>query len=37
MSGAPTATATGGGTFFRTTPAAGLVGVALDPDNGKDQ
>jgi hypothetical protein len=37
MSGAPTATATGGCTFFRSTPAAGLDGFAFDPDNGKDQ
>jgi hypothetical protein len=37
LSGAPTATASGGCTFFRSTPVAGLVGGALDPDNRKDQ
>jgi hypothetical protein len=36
LSGAPTATATGGCTFFRSAPIA-LVARALDPDNGKDQ
>jgi hypothetical protein len=37
MSGAPTATAAGGGTFFRSAAAAGLVGVTFDSDDGKDQ
>jgi hypothetical protein len=37
LSGAPTATATGRCTFFRSAPTAGFVGVAFDPDNGKDQ
>jgi len=37
MSGAPTATATGCCTFFRSAPTAGVVGFAVDPDNGKDQ
>jgi len=36
LSGAPTATATGGCTFFRSASAV-LVGWTLDPDNGKDQ
>jgi hypothetical protein len=36
LSGAPTATATGGCTFFRSASAA-LVGWTFDPDNGKDQ
>src|SRR5437588_12979636 len=35
-SGAPTATAAGGCTFFRSAPIA-LVGWAFDPDNGQDQ
>jgi hypothetical protein len=37
LSGAPTAAASGCCTFFRATPVAGLVGVAFNPDNGKDQ
>jgi hypothetical protein len=37
MSGAPTATATRGRTFFRTAATAGLVGLAFDPDDGEDQ
>ena len=36
-SGAPTATATGRCALFRSAPAAGFVGFAFDPDNGKDQ
>jgi hypothetical protein len=36
LSGAATATATGGFAFFRSAPIA-LVGRAFDPDNGKDQ
>src|SRR5262249_52780312 len=36
-SGAPTETATRRCTFCRPAPAIGLVGHALDPDNGKDQ
>jgi len=36
LSGAPTATATGGSTFFRAASAA-LVGWTLNPDNRKDQ
>jgi hypothetical protein len=36
LSGSPTATATGGCTFFRAAPTA-LVVRTLDPDNGKDQ
>src|ERR1043166_3120922 len=38
-SGAPTTTAAGGCplTLFRSAAIAGLVGVAVDPDNGKDQ
>jgi hypothetical protein len=36
LSGAPTATATGGCAFFRPAPAA-LFGSTFDPDNGKDQ
>jgi hypothetical protein len=34
MSGAPTATAAGGGTFFRSAATAG--GFAFDPDDGED-
>jgi len=37
LSGAPTATAAGGCTFFRSTTVAGFVGVAFDTDNGEDQ
>jgi hypothetical protein len=36
LSGAPTATATGGCTFFRSAPTA-LVGRTFNPDNRKDQ
>jgi hypothetical protein len=36
LSGAPTATATGGCTFLRSA-SADLVGWTFDPDNGKDQ
>jgi hypothetical protein len=36
LSGAPTATAAGGCTFFRSAPTA-LVGRTFNPDNGKDQ
>jgi len=35
MSGAPTATAAGGRTFFRSTATAGFIGVAFDPDDGR--
>src|ERR1700733_15902706 len=34
---APTATAARGRTLFRSASAAGFVGLALDPDDGKDQ
>jgi hypothetical protein len=37
MSGASTATAARGRAFFRSAAAAGLIGFALDPDNGEDQ
>src|SRR5712692_5350239 len=37
MSGAPTATAAGGRTFFRSTATAGFIGVAFDPDDGENQ
>jgi hypothetical protein len=37
MSGAPTATAAWGRTFFRSAATAGLIGLALDPDDGEDQ
>ena len=37
MSGAPTATAAGGRTFFRPTATAGFIGVAFDPDDGENQ
>jgi hypothetical protein len=37
MSGTPTATAAGCCTLFRSMPTAGLVGLAFDPDNRKDQ
>jgi hypothetical protein len=37
MSGAPTATAAGGRTFFRSAATAGFIGVAFDPDDGEDQ
>ena len=37
MSGAPAATAAWGRTFLRPASVAGLVGVAFNPDNGKDQ
>jgi hypothetical protein len=34
---APTATAAGSGAFFRPAATAGFIGVAFDPDDGKDQ
>jgi hypothetical protein len=36
-SGAPTATAAGCRTFFRSAPVAGFAGFAFDADNRKDQ
>lgn len=36
-SGAPTATATGRRTFFRSASVAGFNDLALDADDGKDQ
>jgi hypothetical protein len=37
MSGAPTATAAGSRTFFRSTATAGFIGVAFDPNDGENQ
>jgi hypothetical protein len=37
LSGAPAAAASGRRTFFRPASVAGLVGIAFNPDNGKDQ
>jgi hypothetical protein len=37
MSGASTPATARGGTLFRSTAAAGFVGLAFDPDDRKDQ